>query len=68
MSWEDRSGRVNHVGARPLWQQVADDLRADIRAGRLPRGARLPSESELAELYGVSRVTTLATRCRPGPA
>jgi DNA-binding GntR family transcriptional regulator len=57
MSWEDRSGRVNHAAARPLWQQVADDLRADIRSGRLPRGARLPAESELAELYGVSRVT-----------
>jgi len=36
---------------------VADDLRNDIQAGRLPSGARLPSEADLVHQYGVSRVT-----------
>jgi GntR family transcriptional regulator len=37
--------------------QVADDLRADIRSKRLAPGDKLPGESEMAELYGVSRDT-----------
>ncbi|MDX6389389.1 MAG: hypothetical protein QOJ73_452, partial [Streptosporangiaceae bacterium] len=52
MSLEDRSARINHDAARPLWQQVADDLRADITAGRLAAGVRLPAEHELAAQYG----------------
>jgi DNA-binding GntR family transcriptional regulator len=57
MSLEARSARINHDAPRPLWQQVADDLRADITAGRLAAGVRLPAEHELAAQYGVSRVT-----------
>lgn len=57
MALQDRSARINHDAARPLWQQVADDVRADIHSGRLPAGARLPSENDLAHQYGVSRVT-----------
>jgi GntR family transcriptional repressor for pyruvate dehydrogenase complex len=57
MSLEDRSARINQDAARPLWQQVADDLRADITTGRLAAGMRLPAEHELAAQYGVSRVT-----------
>jgi DNA-binding GntR family transcriptional regulator len=57
MSLEDRSARINHDAARPLWQQVADDLRADITTGHLTAGTRLPAEHELATQYGVSRVT-----------
>jgi DNA-binding GntR family transcriptional regulator len=57
MALDDRSARVNHDAARPLWAQVAGDLRSDIRSGSLAPGARLPSENELAGQYGVSRVT-----------
>jgi DNA-binding GntR family transcriptional regulator len=57
MALEDRAVRINHDAARPLWQQVADDLRADISAGSLTAGTRLPAEHELAAQYGVSRVT-----------
>jgi DNA-binding GntR family transcriptional regulator len=57
MSLEDRAARINHDAARPLWQQVADDLRAEITAGRSAAGTRLPAEPELAAQYGVSRVT-----------
>lgn len=55
MSWEDRSGRIDHDSGELLWQQVADDLRKDIESGEL-RG-KLPGEMELAEIYGVARVT-----------
>lgn len=37
--------------------QVADDLRAKIYSGELEKGARLPSERELAKYYGVSAPT-----------
>lgn len=33
---------------------IADDLRRQITAGELPPGARLPSRSEIAKLYGVA--------------
>ncbi|MGI5884829.1 MAG: GntR family transcriptional regulator [Candidatus Spyradocola sp.] len=41
----------------PLYLQLASLIRADIAAGRLRPGDKLPSESELVERYGVGRVT-----------
>jgi GntR family transcriptional regulator len=40
-----------------LYQKLADDMREAITAGTYPPNTRLPSESELAERYGVSRGT-----------
>lgn len=40
-----------------LYGKVADDLRAAIAAGTYGPGSRLPSESDLATQYGVSRGT-----------
>lgn len=42
---------------RPLqiYQQVSEKIRAEIRAGRFAPEARLPSERELASLFGVGR-------------
>lgn len=57
MSWDDRSGRIDHEGADYVWQQIADDLRAQISSGELPSGARLPSGPELASIYGVAKDT-----------
>lgn len=42
---------------RPLYEQMADALRAEIREGRYRPGDRLPSERELSERFGVSKVT-----------
>jgi GntR family transcriptional regulator len=53
----DRRGRIEHDGEKLLWRQVADDLAADISSGALRPGERLPGELELAENYGVSRIT-----------
>src|SRR4029450_11536338 len=41
---------------RPLYEQMADTLRAEIREGRYRPGDKLPSERELSEGLGVSKV------------
>lgn len=38
-------------------ERLVDDLRDRIQSGELPRGARLPTERELAQAYGVSGAT-----------
>ena len=40
-----------------LWRQIEQHLQNDIDAKRLSPGMRLPSESELAERFGVNRHT-----------
>lgn len=40
-----------------LWRQIAQILRNDIEKGELPSGARLPTEPELAQRFGVNRHT-----------
>jgi GntR family transcriptional regulator len=57
MSLPDKRGRINHRAPRLLWQQVCDDLRAEMDSGALALDARLPGELELADQYGVSRDT-----------
>lgn len=44
----------------PLFEQIAADLRADIRAGRIQPGQLLPSETRLHQQYGTSRLTARA--------
>lgn len=53
----NRADRIRHDGAQLLWRQVADDLTKDIESGELALGWKLPTELELAEIYGVSRIT-----------
>jgi len=48
MTLDDRSGRIDHAKPEHIWAQVAADIRADITAGRLTPGAKLPGEVELA--------------------
>lgn len=47
-------------GQRGAARLIADDLRAQIRAGQLPPGAVLPTSRELAEHYGVTQRTVSA--------
>jgi GntR family histidine utilization transcriptional repressor len=44
-------------GARPLYQQIKDSIRAEIRAGVRSPGERMASENELVHELGVSRMT-----------
>src|SRR5580700_2981355 len=43
---------------------VADRLRGEILAGRLPAGSRLPSERELSLALGINRLTLRAALAR----
>jgi LacI family transcriptional regulator len=47
----DRSGRLH------LYRQVAQSIGQRIRAGKLKPGGRLPSMDDLAEFYGVTKIT-----------
>lgn len=40
-----------------LWRQIAAHLRAQIDGGGLPPGARLPTEAQLSQQFGVNRHT-----------
>src|SRR5258705_7926202 len=42
---------------RAAYRQIADGLRTAILSGRLPHGARVPSEERLCQEHGVSRTT-----------
>ena len=60
MTLDDRSGRIGYTKPEHIWAQVAADIRADITAGRLAPGAKLPGEVELAAQYGVARLTVVS--------
>jgi DNA-binding FadR family transcriptional regulator len=48
---------VDVLSDRPLYRQVADELRRRIVAHELPPGSYLPSEDELAREAGVHKAT-----------
>lgn len=45
----------------PMHKQIQEDIMQQISSGKHPKGSRLPSERDLAELYDVSRVTIRQT-------
>ena len=49
--------RIDRASGVPAYRQVADELRKRIREGTYAPGTQLPSERELSELFGTSRVT-----------
>lgn len=50
-------GAVDPTSDRAVFRQIADQLREAIDKGRFKEGAKLPSESELVEHYGKTRMT-----------
>jgi GntR family phosphonate transport system transcriptional regulator len=48
---------IDRKGGSALWHQIGEILAADIAAGTFAPGARLPTEPELMERFGVSRFT-----------
>lgn len=48
---------LHREASNPLYLQLKDTLEDQIRAGVYQRHARLPSERELSERFGVSRMT-----------
>ncbi|HEY6738122.1 MAG TPA: GntR family transcriptional regulator [Actinopolymorphaceae bacterium] len=47
---------MNRWTGKPAYLQIAADYRTRILDGRLPGGAKLPSETELMQRYDVSRI------------
>lgn len=45
------------MDAPPLYRRIMEAIRSDIAQGRLPPGARVPSEHELVRRFGVARMT-----------
>ncbi|MGW6774053.1 GntR family transcriptional regulator [Streptomyces sp. NPDC055037] len=45
---------------RPIYKQLADQLMEAITSGEFPPGAMLPSENQLVERFGASRLTIRA--------
>ncbi|MQY07236.1 GntR family transcriptional regulator [Actinomadura macrotermitis] len=51
------TGELDPHSDRAVFRQIADHLRDAIQRGRLPEGAKLPSEAQLVEHYKVARMT-----------
>lgn len=49
--------KASNESAQPLYLRIATELKSAISAGRYPLGARLPTEAELCEQFGISRFT-----------
>ena len=47
------------VAVTRLYRMIADQIAGRIRAGDFPRGRRLPSERDLAQQLGLSRMTVV---------
>jgi GntR family transcriptional regulator len=48
---------LDRANPAPLYHQISNVILHDIREGRLRRGDTLPTEAELGERFGVSRIT-----------
>jgi len=50
-------GLIDRTSPMPAWAQAAQYIRRQIETGRFHGGERLPSETELAETFELSRLT-----------
>lgn len=55
-NWEDLI-KIDRQAKVPLYHQISQNLRELILGGQLQPGEAVPSEWELSDLYGVSRLT-----------
>lgn len=53
----ERASYVANMGIEYEYMRVANELEAEIKAGRLKPEARLPNERDLGAQYGVSHAT-----------
>lgn len=50
-------GKINERKGVPLPKQIKEELLRDIRAGKIKPAERIPSEGQIAQEFGVSRMT-----------
>ncbi len=51
---------IDETSSLPLYRQIAEKIAGEIESGQLPTEARIASERELAERFGISRMTARA--------
>lgn len=49
---------VNHMSGKPIYQEIADELRDMISSGALAPGDRVPSTNELSNYHSVNPTTS----------
>ena len=49
---------VTHMSGKPIYQEIADELRDHIASGLYPPGERVPSTNELSQFYSVNPTTS----------
>ncbi len=54
---EESMSGVDRLQPVPLYHQIFLQLRGEIESGERVTGSRLPTEQELSEGFGVSRIT-----------
>ena len=62
MGVPDELFRIDRNSKLPLYDQIERNLRSLIESGKLEAGEIVPSEFELAQKYGVSRMTVRKAR------
>src|SRR5437870_9325921 len=57
--WEPHSmpRKLDPTSDRPIYKQIADQLRSAIQSGEYPPGEALPSEAALSGTFAVTRMT-----------
>ena len=59
-------GDLDPTSDRAVFRQIADQLREAIDRGRFREGEKLPSEADLVDHFGVSRMTVRWRSTCPG--
>jgi GntR family transcriptional regulator len=49
--------KIDPTGPVPPYKQIAEIIRQRIASGEYPKGARIPTESEMVETWEVARST-----------
>lgn len=49
---------VTHMSGKPIYQEIADELRDLIASGQLAAGERIPSTNELSHYHSVNPTTS----------
>jgi DNA-binding GntR family transcriptional regulator len=57
---DDLGIELDRLAPTPLWQQLADALRARILDGTIPANRKLPTEQALADRHDIGRSSTAA--------
>lgn len=53
----EMNSRIRKDNAVALYVQIKEEIRRKILSHEMPEGSKIPSEKELSEQYGVSRIT-----------